>query len=52
VNPIAGNLVMPCLAWASFLAFVNLKLLFLWRVNRTPVFLCICSLAPWNLILC
>jgi benzodiazapine receptor len=29
VNPIAGNLVMPCLAWASFLAFVNLKLLFL-----------------------
>ncbi|KAG6785108.1 hypothetical protein POTOM_010831 [Populus tomentosa] len=29
VNPIAGNLVMPCLARASFLAFVNLKLLFL-----------------------
>ncbi|KAG5251824.1 hypothetical protein OIU76_008041 [Salix suchowensis] len=29
VNPIAGNLVMPCLAWASFLAIFNLNLLFL-----------------------
>ncbi|KAJ6972973.1 translocator protein homolog [Populus alba] len=29
VNPIAGDLVKPCLAWASFLAIVNLKLLFL-----------------------
>ncbi|CAK7348287.1 unnamed protein product [Dovyalis caffra] len=29
VNPIAGDLVKPCLAWTSFLAIVNLKLLFL-----------------------
>ncbi|OMO81892.1 TspO/MBR-related protein [Corchorus olitorius] len=29
VNPIAGNLVKPCLAWAAFLAIVNLKLVFL-----------------------
>lgn len=29
VNPIAGDLVKPCLAWASFIAIVNLKLLFL-----------------------
>ncbi|KAL1060395.1 hypothetical protein V6Z11_1Z101000 [Gossypium hirsutum] len=29
VNPIAGNSVMPCLAWAAFLATVNLKLVFL-----------------------
>ncbi|CAK7356829.1 unnamed protein product [Dovyalis caffra] len=29
LNPIAGNLVKPCLAWASLLAIVNLKLLFL-----------------------
>lgn len=27
VNQIAGDLVLPCLAWAGFLAFVNLKLL-------------------------
>ncbi|GMH25999.1 hypothetical protein Nepgr_027842 [Nepenthes gracilis] len=27
VNPIAADLVMPCLAWAAFLAIVNLKLL-------------------------
>ncbi|KAJ4850573.1 hypothetical protein Tsubulata_017172 [Turnera subulata] len=25
VNPIAGDLVKPCLAWAAFLAIVNLK---------------------------
>ncbi|EOX95029.1 hypothetical protein QUC31_004821 [Theobroma cacao] len=29
VNPIAGDLVKPCLAWAAFLAIVNLKLVFL-----------------------
>ncbi|KAE8686115.1 Translocator protein-like protein [Hibiscus syriacus] len=29
VNTIAGNLVMPCLAWAAFLSVVNLKLVFL-----------------------
>ncbi|KAK8654334.1 hypothetical protein V6N13_128303 [Hibiscus sabdariffa] len=29
VNPIAGNLVMPCLAWSAFLSIVNLKLVFL-----------------------
>ncbi|MBA0742977.1 hypothetical protein Gogos_005702 [Gossypium gossypioides] len=29
VNPIAGNSVMPCLAWAAFLATVNLRLVFL-----------------------
>ncbi|KAE8671302.1 Translocator protein-like protein [Hibiscus syriacus] len=29
VNPIAGNLVLPCLAWAAFLVVVNLKLVFL-----------------------
>ncbi|GMI98823.1 TSPO(outer membrane tryptophan-rich sensory protein)-related [Hibiscus trionum] len=29
VNPIAGNLVMPCLAWSAFLSVVNLKLVFL-----------------------
>lgn len=29
VNPIAGDLVKPCLAWTAFLAIVNLKLLFL-----------------------
>ncbi|GAB4843754.1 hypothetical protein Ancab_013719 [Ancistrocladus abbreviatus] len=27
VNTIAGDLVMPCLAWAGFLAFLNLKLI-------------------------
>lgn len=29
VNPIASDLVKPCLAWTAFLAIVNLKLLFL-----------------------
>ncbi|KAJ9189342.1 hypothetical protein P3X46_000650 [Hevea brasiliensis] len=29
VNPIAGDLVKPCLAWATILAIVNLKLVFL-----------------------
>lgn len=29
VNPIAGDLTKPCLAWTAFLAIVNLKLLFL-----------------------
>ncbi|XP_022758020.1 translocator protein homolog [Durio zibethinus] len=29
VNPIAGDLVKPCLAWAAFLAILNLKLVFL-----------------------
>ncbi|KAJ9187760.1 hypothetical protein P3X46_003182 [Hevea brasiliensis] len=29
VNPIAGDLVKPCLAWATVLAIVNLKLVFL-----------------------
>ncbi|GLT28503.1 hypothetical protein SLA2020_034290 [Shorea laevis] len=28
-NPIAGDLFKPCLAWAAFLAVVNLKLIFL-----------------------
>ncbi|GAB2300659.1 hypothetical protein Dimus_034693, partial [Dionaea muscipula] len=27
VNPMAADLIMPCLAWTGFLAFVNLKLL-------------------------
>ncbi|GLT42492.1 hypothetical protein SLA2020_164880 [Shorea laevis] len=29
MNPIAGDLVKPCLAWAAFLAVVNLKLVFI-----------------------
>ncbi|WCJ21352.1 TSPO(outer membrane tryptophan-rich sensory protein)-related [Euphorbia peplus] len=29
VNPIAGDLVKPCLAWAAFLAILNVKLVFL-----------------------
>ncbi|KAF8387839.1 hypothetical protein HHK36_026500 [Tetracentron sinense] len=29
VNPIAGDLVMPCLAWVAFLTVVNLKLIYL-----------------------
>lgn len=29
MNPIAGDLVKPCLGWAAFLAVVNLKLVFL-----------------------
>jgi hypothetical protein len=48
VNPIAGDLVKPCLACASFLAIVNLKLLFLWKVNRTLVFVYIRSLILKN----
>ncbi|GAB2235797.1 hypothetical protein Droror1_Dr00026238 [Drosera rotundifolia] len=28
VNPMAGDLVMPCLGWAGFLACVNLKMMF------------------------
>jgi benzodiazapine receptor len=29
VNPTAGDLIKPCLAWTAFLAIVNLNLLFL-----------------------
>lgn len=29
VNPIASDVVKPCLAWNAFLAIVNLKLLFI-----------------------
>lgn len=29
VNPVAGELVKPCLAWAGFLTLVNLKLVYL-----------------------
>ncbi|KAJ7972945.1 Translocator protein-like [Quillaja saponaria] len=29
VNPFAGDLMKPCLAWTAFLAVVNLKLVFL-----------------------
>lgn len=28
LNPIAGDLIKPCLAWTAFLSIVNLKLLF------------------------
>lgn len=29
VNPTAGDLMKPCLAWVAFLAVVNLKLVYL-----------------------
>lgn len=29
MNPIASDIVKPCLVWAAFLAVVNLKLVFL-----------------------
>jgi len=28
VNPIAADLIKPCLAWVAFLSIANLKLLF------------------------
>ncbi|XP_052191384.1 translocator protein homolog [Diospyros lotus] len=28
VHPVAGDLVMPCLAWVAFLTFTNFKLIF------------------------
>ena len=30
VNPTAGDIIAPCLAWTAFLAIVNFTLIFLW----------------------
>lgn len=32
VNQVAGDLLIPCLAWPALISFVNLQLIFLWCV--------------------